>query len=77
MGERADEFRHADHAIHRRTQFVAHAREEVALRFARDDELLIRRAQFLGPQGDFRFELLLRGERAAQLWRAVPAPPKE
>ena len=72
------QFRHAEHAVHRRADLVRHAREEFALRAARGfggaagfdavvhrlAQRLVRFGEALGALDDFRLELLRAGAPA-------------
>ena len=67
------QLRHADDAIHRRAQLVAHALEEVALRLRRFGQLPVALDQLARAQRDLRLQSLLRLDDAAGSLRGAPA----
>ncbi len=60
----AQQLGHADDAVHRRAQFMAHASQEVALRLRGLRELPVALDQFARAQGHLGFEPLLRAHDA-------------
>ena len=66
-GGAAQQLRHADDAIHRRAQLMAHPRQEIALRLRRLRQLPVALDQLRRAQRHLRFQSLLGLDDAADL----------
>ena len=70
---RDEQLGHADDAVHRRAQLVAHAIEEVALRARRFGELPVALDELARAQLHLGFEAFARSHHLAELLRAADA----